>query len=420
MRNLWFAAVAALLAACGTMHADFDVGLGNGIDKERLARIDHAIAEDIDAGRIAGAVALVARDGRIVYQKSFGYADLDSQTPMRTDSIFRIASMSKAITSVGVMLLYERGFFQLSDPVSKFIPAFANPRVAVSFGADGEVTETRPAKGEIRIVDLLSHSSGIGYPFIPQPLQASYRKAGIIDGVTASDMRLADQVALLAAQPLLFDPGTAFAYGLSTDVLGYLIEVLSGKPLDQFFGDEIFAPLGMTDTFFYLPADKAERLATVYADVDGELRRAQGDEGIFHYDNPRFPVDGARSYFSGGAGLSSTAHDYFRFMEMLRKEGELDGTRLLSRKAVELMRTPRIDWDDDGLADFGLGFQVVSDLGKSGELGSVGAYGWDGIFNTKFWIDPQERLVAVFMSQAFPYAGNLPGRFRTLVYQALE
>jgi len=391
-----------------------------GFDTDRLTRIDRAIRAEIEAGGLAGAVALIARDGKIVYHKSFGYADLESKTPMRTDAIFRIASMSKAVTSVGVMLLYERGYFQLNDPVSKYIPEFANPQVAITFGDDGEVTETRPAKSEIRIVDLLAHSSGIGYPFIPYPLQATYQRAGIIDGVTASNLKLADQVKLLATQPLLFDPGTKFAYGLNTDVLGYLIEVVSGRPLDRFFAEEIFTPLGMVDTGFYLPPDKAARLATLYAEVDGRLRIAEGNEGILHYDNPRFPVEGARSYFSGGAGLSSTARDYFRFIEMLRNGGQLDGKRLLSRKSVELMRAPRVAWHDDGVADFGLGFDVIPDLGRHGELGTVGAYGWNGIFNTKFWIDPDEQLVAVFMSQAFPYTGTLPLRFRTLVYQALE
>ena len=390
-----------------------------GIVAARLVRIDEAIDAEISAGKIAGAVALIAKDGEIVYHKNFGYADKASQKPMRRDAIFRIASMTKAVTSVGVMMLYERGHFQLNDPVSDYLPEFRDPQVAVSFDESGEVTETRPASGEIRIVDLLSHSSGISYLFIDQPLQASYRAAGIIDGLTAADVKLADGMALLAKQPLLFDPGTRFAYGLNTDVLGYLIEVVSGKPLDRFFEEEIFRPLGMGDTYFYLPDSKASRLVTLYADVGG-LKVSDGTEADIKLDNPRYPVEGAGSYFSGGAGLSSTAYDYYRFVQMLLNEGVLDGERLLSRKSVELMRSARIDWDADGSADFGLGFQVTGDLGSAGELGSVGAYRWGGAYNTSYWIDPQEKLVAVFMSQVRPTTSDITNRFRTLVYQALE
>jgi len=408
-----------LLAGCAPVHPEVDTDAPAGFDKERLGRIDDVVNAEIAAGKISGAVALIAKDGRTVYHKSFGYADSDSKTPMQTDSIFRIASMTKAITSVGVMMLYERGHFQLNDAVSDFIPAFRNPRVAVSFNEDGEVTETEDAKGEIKIVDLLSHSSGISYAFIDQPLQRSYQAAGVIDGLTTADVKLADGMSLLADQPLLFDPGTSFAYGLNTDVLGYLIEVISGKPLDQFFQEEIFEPLGMTDTYFYLPDSKADRLVTLYADVDG-LRVSDGTEADIKLDNPRYPVEGAKSYFSGGGGLSSTAYDYARFVQMLLNEGELDGQRLISRKSVELMRSPRIDWDSDGHADFGLGFQVGGDLGKAGEIGSEGAYSWGGAFNTSYWIDPEEGLIGVFMSQIRPTTSDIGARFQTLVYQALE
>lgn len=409
------------LTACATVNSDFslDLSSADGFDGERLARIDTAIKAEIAEGNIAGAVALIARDGDVVYHKSFGFADIESGKPMQTDSIFRIASMTKAITSVAVMILYERGYFQLNDPVSDFIPAFANPRVAVSYDENGAVTETRPAEREIRIIDLLSHSSGISYPFIDQPLQHSYKAAGVIDGLTAKNIKLADVMQTLAGQPLLFDPGSRFAYGLSTDLLGYLVEVVSGKPLDQFFQDEVFTPLGMDDTHFYLPASKADRLVTLYAFVD-ELQVSDGTEADIKLDNPRYPAEGAKSYFSGGAGLSSTALDYSRFVTMLLNEGELDGRRVLGRKSVELMRTPRIDWDSDGDADFGLGFQVITDLGASGELGTDGAYSWGGAYNTSYWIDPAERLVGVFMSQSRPTETDITERYRTLVYQALE
>jgi CubicO group peptidase (beta-lactamase class C family) len=339
---------------------------------------------------------------------------------MQNDSIFRIASMTKAVTSVAVMMLYEQGHFMLNDPVADFIPAFRNPRVAVSFNDEGEVTETRAAKGEIKIVDLLSHSSGISYAFIDQPLQRSYEVAGVIDGLTAKGLTLADGMKLLADQPLNFDPGERFSYGLNTDVLGYLVEVVSGKSLDRFFREEIFEPLGMDDTYFYLPDSKADRLVTLYAEVDGKLRVSDGTEADIKLDNPRYPVEGAKAYFSGGAGLSSTARDYSRFIQMLLNEGELDGNRLLGRKSVELMRSPRLGLPWTGGASFGLGFQVIDDLGSFGELGSAETYSWGGAFNTTFWIDPAENLVAVFMSQARPYTTDISSRYRVLVYQALE
>lgn len=409
-----------LLAGCAVQtDFSFDAGNSPGFVNERLDRIDNAINAEISAGKIPGAVAIVVKDGRTVYHKSFGYADIASQTPMQKDSIFRIASMTKAVTTVGVMMLYEKGLFQLNDPISRYAPAFSNPRVLVSADDDGVVTETRPAAGEIKIIDLLTHSSGISYAFINTPLQQEYKRYGVIDGLTEKNIKLASVMSKLSEQPLLFDPGSAWAYGLNTDLLGYLIEVISGKPLDQFFSDEIFAPLGMSDTYFYLPADKSDRLVTLYADVDG-LRVSDGTEADIKLDNPRYPVEGARAYFSGGAGLSSTVYDYARFIEMLLNDGELDGVRVLGRKSVELMRAPRVDWDDDGDADFGLGFEVIGDLGKSGELGSKGIYRWGGAFATSYWIDPEEQLVAVIMTQQRPSKSELGDRFKTLVYQALE
>jgi len=422
MRTIALLLAACILSACATVHSDFDLDFSgsSGFVSERLERIDTAINAEIDKGKIAGAVALVARDGDVAYYKSFGYADLGTGKAMQKDSIFRIASMSKAVTSVAAMVLYEQGRFSLNDPVSKFIPGFADPVVAVEFDDAGRVTATRPASREIRIVDLLSHSSGIVYGFIEQPLKQSYEAAGVIDGLTAKDVELAEVMQRLAEQPLLFDPGERFSYGLNTDLLGYLVEVVSGKPLDVFLAEEIFAPLDMRDTYFYLPDSKAERLATLYAEVDGRLRVSDGTEGDIKLDNPRYPVEGARRYFSGGAGLSSTAYDYFRFISMLLNEGELDGRRVLGRKSVELMRSSRLSLPFTAGTSFGLGFQVVDDLGPYGELGSPQTFSWGGAFNTTFWIDPEERLVAVFMSQVRPYTSDISTRFRTLVYQALE
>ena len=386
----------------------------------RLQRIDNAINAEISVGKIPGAVALIMKDGNVVYHKSFGYADIDTETPMQKDSIFRIASMTKAITSVAAMTLYERGYFRLNDPIAKYLPAFADMRIVSEVDDDGSVITTIPSKQPIRIIDLLTHTSGLSYPFIETRVQRSYVDSGIIDGFTVKDVDLSTQMGMLATQPLLFEPGTEFAYGLNTDLLGRLVEVVSGKPLDQYFSEEIFEPLRMHDTYFYLPDDKADRLVTLYAAVDEGLVVSQGDESDIFLDDPLYPVAGARRYFSGGAGLSSTAYDYARFLQMLLNDGELDGARILGRKSVELMRTARFDWDGDAVPDFGLGFRVVSDIGGQGELGSVGSYAWGGAFNTSYWIDPVENLVAVYMSQARPTKSDMGDRFNTLVYQALE
>ena len=392
-----------------------------GLIANRLNLIDDAINAEIAAGKIPGAVALVTRNGEVAYFKSFGFADVDSKVQMRNDNIFRIASMTKAITSVAAMILYEQGHFQLHDPVAKYIPEFAEMSVVSAVDDEGNVSSTVAATTPIRIIDLLSHTSGIGYPFISSSVRKSYVDAGIIDGVTVKDITLASQMELLAKQPLMFEPGTKFGYGLSTDLLGYLIEVTSGQSLEEFFAKEIFAPLEMHDSYFYLPADKADRLVTLYADVgDGGLTVSKGDESTIFLDDPKYPVSGAKSYFSGGAGLSSTAYDYARFLQMLLNDGELDGARILSRKSVELMRAGRVDRDADQIPDFSLGFAVIGDLGRYGELGSVGSYSWGGAFNTSFWVDPSENLVGVLMTQVRPVDSDINTKFSKLVYQALE
>ena len=392
-----------------------------GFVQKRLGRIDAVINAEIASGEIPGAVALVARNGQLAYYKSFGFADIDAQTPMQKDNIFRLASMTKAITSVGAMILYERGLFQLNDPVSKYIPEFADMQVVSEVDANGDVSATVPATVQIKIVDLFTHTSGISYPFASNSVQKSYVDAGIIDGMTSRDTTLETQMKLLATQPLLFEPGSDYVYGLGLDLLGYLIEVISGKTLDQFFTEEIFTPLNMLDSHFYLPKAKTDRLVTLYAEVDQVgLTVSRGHESNIILDNPRYPAGDGPSYFSGGAGVSSTAYDYARFVQMLLNNGELDGSRILSRKSVELMQSARIDSDGDQIPDFGLGFEIIVDPAKDGELGSIGSYSWSGAFLTSYWIDPRENLIAVFMSQVRPSQSDIRAKFNTMVYQALE
>lgn len=407
--TLW--AVAGIVT--GGMAAERKVGF----DRERIGRADRVVEKAIAAGEIPGAVAWVSRDGKVAYHRAFGYSDIEAKTPMQKDSIFRIASMTKAVTSVGVMILYEQGRFKLTDPVSKYLPEFKNPRVLVSVKGEDDF-ETRPAKREITIRDLLTHTSGITYPFAGSELQKAYKKAGIIDGLTAEPLVLRDVMGRLAKMPLLHDPGERWTYGLNTDVLGYLIEQVSGKPLYSFFRSEIFEPLGMNDTGFYLPKVKQNRLVTLYGQVPGgPLARVSVMEE-FQAD-AMYPVRGA-TYYSGGAGLCATARDYGQFVLMLLNDGVLEGRRVLSRKSVELMRTSHFDAFGGAATDFGLGFSITQNVGAAGELGSVGSYAWGGAFYTSFWIDPKERLVAVFMSQVRPANTDVGEQFRLAVYQAME
>ncbi|MEM7280862.1 MAG: serine hydrolase domain-containing protein [Pseudomonadota bacterium] len=390
-----------------------------GFLPERLQRVDQVFEEAVDKGQVAGGVVLITRHGQMAYHKTFGLADIASKKPMEHNAIFRIASMTKAVTTVAVMQLHEQGRFQLYDPVSKYIPEFKNPTVA-TFDETGTLIDTKPADKEITINHLLSHTSGISYPFIPSPLQTIYVNAGVIDGLTEKPVRLEEQMKLLAKQPLLFNPGERFHYGLNTDLLGYLIEVVSGKSLADYFEDKIFSPLNMHDTGFYLDDSREDRLVTLYAEVDGKLVVSDGTEADIKLDNPRYPAEGTKTYYSGGAGLSSTAMDYARFLQMLLNDGRLDGRRLLSRKSVEFMRTPWVDWDNDEQPDFGAGFQVTDNVGRAAQLGTPGTYAWGGAFNTTYMIDPEEELVALFMTQVRPYTNDLRGLFKTAVYQALE
>ena len=394
---------------------------GSAFIPERLERIDEAIQRSIDEGEIPGAVALIVHNGKTVHHEAFGYRDIETKEPMTLDTIFRIASMSKAITSVGAMILYERGRFLLDDPISKYLPEFEKPKVLVEADSQGNVLETKDAEREITIIDLMTHTSGISYPFATTELQPVYKKAGLIDGATTAEVRLADQMRILAEQPLLHEPGEKFTYGLSLDVLGYLCEVVSGKPFDEFLADEIFKPLSMTDTGFYIAEGSTDRLATLYAaDDDGSLVVAKGDESSIYLDNPRYPVEGARTYFSGGAGLSSTARDYARFLQMLLNDGELDGKRILGRKTVELLTSPRVSLEEDGPPRISASFYVSGSPGQGGRLTSMGAYSWGGAFYTTYFIDPQEEILAVFMSQGRPIQSSIRSEFSVLVYQALE
>ena len=388
-----------------------------GFDPARLPRLDNVIQAEIDGGRLAGAVMIVKRDGQDAVFKAYGAHDIEHGVPMRTDAIFRIASMSKAVTTVAALMLYEEGRFMLNDPVSRFIPEFAKSVVAVAppAGSPADVKYvTVPAKHPITIRELMTHTAGLGYG--DGLAVADYKQAKLHGWYLMDhDETIGDAMKRLATLPLVNQPGEAFDYGYGTDLLGYLVEVVSGLPLDRFFEERIFHPLRMPDTGFYLPKEKAARLAVVYGVQDGKLvRREDSAKTDF--------IDGPRKLFSGGAGLYSTASDYGRFLQMLLNGGELDGVRLLSPRTVALMHENHtrdlFRWDTQS---FGLGFWVNDRPGRHGELVGEGAYGWGSAYFPQYVVDPRERLVALLMCQLTPTGGsNLNQRFKTTVYQALK
>jgi CubicO group peptidase (beta-lactamase class C family) len=390
-----------------------------GLSSERLARIDAAVQRSIADKRIAGAVTLVVRHGKVAWFKAEGMADREAAKSMPPDAMFRICSMTKAITSAAVMMLYEEGRFLLDDPVSKYLPEFKNPKVLVK-PASGE-PYTIPATKPITIRDLLRHTSGITYHW-NDDLGPMYEKAGVASGLLQYDGTIGDMVTHLAGQPLLFNPGDRFEYGLGVDVLGRLVEVVSGKPLDDFFRTRIFEPLGMKDTYFYPPDNKVDRLATAYTYYpDKGLNRFPDTpirEGSFVY-SADYPTRGPKKLFSGGAGLISTAMDYARFCQMMLDDGKVGNTHLLSRKTVELMTQDQLGKISTDMG-FGLGFGVNGVKGPLSELGSVGEYNWGGFFYTGFTIDPKEQMIVIFMAQLHPTGGlTLDRQVNELAYQAI-
>ncbi len=393
-----------------------------GISSERLKRIDNVLQEYVNKKWIAGGSAIIARDGKIVYYKSIGYDDTENKVKLKRDAIFRIASQTKAITSVAVMMLYEEGKFLLKDPVSKYIPEYKNLQVLDKFNAADTTYTTVPAKREITIHDLLTHTSGIGYAQIgSKEATAIYAKNGIVGGIGVGKIILADKMRKLGSLPLLHQPGDQWTYGLNTDLLGYLVETISGMSLADFFSKKIFEPLGMKDSYFYLPKEKYNRLATLYTeDSLKQVIKAAASfdiKGDFTSDYPATPG----TYFSGGGGLSSTALDYAIFMQMLLNGGEYNGKRILSRSSVKMMTVSQYDklnWPDTKM---GLGFSISTEKSVANSPLSPGSFGWGGMFSSSYWIDPKEKIVAQLFLNQYPQShGEIHDKFKVLVYQALK
>jgi CubicO group peptidase (beta-lactamase class C family) len=386
-----------------------------GMSSQRLANLTPVLKSYVDSQQVAGSVALVARRGKLLYYEAFGEQDREARTPMQTDSIFRIASQSKAIVTTAAMILVEQGKLGLNDPISKYIPEFAEATVAVPKDGAGYYTET--LKRPITVRNLMTHTSGLSYG--NGPAAAEWQKAGITGYYFSDrDEPIGATVARMAKLPLDAQPGEKWIYGYSIDVLGAVVEKASGKPLDEFVRTSVLGPLDMTDTAFYLPKDKRGRLTAVYARTgNAPITRAPNDgaagQGAY--------VDGPRKSFSGGAGLLSTAGDYARFLEAMLEDGQLGGKRLLSRKTVELMTTDHLRGIPYNPGQgFGLGFSVVKDVGARGEPGSLGEFGWGGAYHSTYWVDPVEKLVVVYLTQLNP-AGDIDdfARLRALIYQAI-
>ena len=394
-----------------------------GLSSERLGRINDWMHRYIDAGKLSGMSVAVMRDGHVAFRESLGLRDRDANMPMQQDTIVRIYSMSKPITTVAAMMLYEHGLFQLDDPITRFLPQFKDMQVWT--GGEGANMTTRPAERTFTVRDLMTHTSGLTYGFMEMtPVDALYRENKVT--FEQGQRTLAELVDDLAQLPLLAEPGTEWNYSVSTDVLGHLVEVISGQDLQSFFAERIFAPLGMSDTSFHVPADKLDRFAACYVPTaEGPIKQEDSSGSDSRFARPAVA-------YSGGGGLVSTQDDYLRFCQMMLNGGELGGARLLGRKTVELMRMNHLPGDMASMGQasfsetsyeghgFGLGFSVVLDPAQANLLTSAGEHAWGGMASTGFWLDPAERLAVVLLTQLIPSSFDpLRRELRVLTYQAI-
>lgn len=393
-----------------------------GLSSERLKRVDGWMQRLVDAGKLPGVLTMVARRGRVVWLRTAGLADLARGTPVAPDTIFRIYSMTKPLTSVAIMMLYEQGLFQLDDPITRFLPSFRNMRVFA--GGSRAKWESVPAERDITFRDLLTHTSGLTYGFLDSTLvDAMYRDRGV-DFQTSADS-LEAMVEAAASLPLLAQPGAEWNYSIATDVLGHLVAVISGQPFERFLRERVIEPIGMIDTDFHVPPDKIGRFAANYAPGDNGSLKLIDDPRESRYGIPR-------RLCSGGGGLVSTAADYMRFCEFMLNKGELDGVRLLGRKTVELMTMNHLPGDMASMGQprfsespytgigFGLGFSVMLDPTRAQILGTAGEYAWGGAASTAFWVDPAEEMAVILLTQLMP-SSTYPIRreLRVLTYQAI-
>lgn len=389
------------------------------VDYKRLDRIDSLVNSYVQKDWVKGVVTLIVKDNQLVQYKGYGYLDAATKKPMANDALFRIMSQTKAITSIGMMILWEQGRLQLDQPVADFIPEYRNQSVLDKFNAADTSYTTVPAKRNITIRDLLTHTSGIDYADIgSRNMRMIYAKNNIPSGLGSFNADLLTEMKKLGKLPLAFQPGERFQYGLNTDLLGCLIEVISGQTLDAFFRKNIFEPLGMKDSYFNVPASKANRLATVY--TEDSLKRIIPWSHTFRNIDPDYPMVN-KSYFSGGAGLTSTAFDYAIFLQMLLNGGVYNGKRILSPRTVEMITSNQLDFHYNGTNDFGLGFEIVTEKGANLAVRNKGSFSWGGYYGTTYWADPKAKLVCLIMTQHTPNShGDLAARITNMIYASLK
>jgi CubicO group peptidase (beta-lactamase class C family) len=392
-----------------------------GMSAERIKRIDGHLQDQLTKKWIPGTVAMVARKGKIVYSTAVGTSGIGTQD-MKKDDIFRLASMTKPIVTTALMILIEEGKCLLEDPVSKYIPEFKNPVVLKELNAKDSTFTTEPSPTEITIRHLLTHTSGIGYGFTnPKISGVVYGKAKLFDGSTLEPFTIGEKMKILAKQPLLHAPGTKWTYGLGIDVIGYVVEVVSGKNLSDFCEERILKPLDMKDTHFYFPESAETRTARLYTELpNGTVLNVSE---FSQTKTLNYATRGAKTYFSGGSGMSGTAEDYMKFMQMILNGGVYNGNRILSRKSIESMSNNQIgdlSISPTG-AKFGLGFSIETPQSSYHKLGSPGRLAWGGFFNTTFWIDPKEQIIAVLMTQIYPttHQKDLVDKFENLIYASI-
>jgi CubicO group peptidase (beta-lactamase class C family) len=397
-----------------------------GFSAERLTRLDSGMNDWVKKKWVNGSVALIARNGKIVYYKAYGYNDPDTKAPLDKTGIFRIASQTKAVTTVAAMILWEEGKYSLDDPVSKYIPSFANEKVLNTFDFKDTSYTAVPAKRAVTIRDLLTHVSGLGYPAIGTPQEnAIYAKYAITGGVGVKNQKISDVMNRLGSLPLFFQPGEKWMYGLNADVLGYLIEIWSGMPLEEFFAKRVFNPLGMKDTYFNLPAEKGPRLVNFFQqDSTGAIKKQATTFG--GYLDMNYPLQ-KTDYYSGGGGLSSTVYDYAILLQMLLNGGTYNGVRILAHNTVRMMTENQIGdlfvtlYGIQSENKFGFNFSLITEKGSRLGPSQAGTYSWGGVFSTSYWVDPKEDMLVIIYRQMWgPHVADTDKQFKPLVYQAIN
>ncbi len=387
-------------------------------DYSKLALIDAEVNKYVSNHWLVGSTVIIVKDNKVVYHKGFGYANEASKTPMQENAIYRIMSQTKAITSLAIMQLYETGKIGLDQKVSDFIPSFKKPTVLKDFNAADSSYTTIPAKRELTIRDLLTHTSGIDYTDIgSKNMSAIYTKAGVPSGLGKFKETLLDKMTILGSLPLVHQPGEKFTYGLNTDLLGCIVEIVSGTTLENYFQKNIFDPLGMKDTYFNVPATKANRMPTVY--TENEANEIIEWSPTFRNLNPNYPL-AQKTYFSGGAGLSSTAYDYAIFLQMILNGGKYNGKQIIAPRTAAIMISPQMDFKTNGNDDYSLGFSITSAKSANLNLRNKGSFSWGGYYGTNYWADPVDHLVVLVMTQHTPNShGDLTSKIERIIYGSM-